>query len=492
MTEYILAIDQGTTGTRAIILDKSLGVVGKGYSEFAQIFPKPGWVEHDPEEIWRCTQRVIKQALSGTNIDPSHIAAIGITNQRETSVIWDRKTLKPAHNAIVWQCRRTSEMCQEMKKQGLEKIFQQKSGLLLDPYFSGTKIRWLLDNVAGLREKAKAGTVAFGTIDTFLVNRLTGGKAHVTDVSNASRTLLMSLKDLEWDDELLALLTVPRAILPTIASSSEVYGKTSGMEALPDGIPIAGIAGDQQAALFGQACYEVGTGKITYGTGCFALVNTGPEPVPSHHRLLTTVAWKIKGKTTYALEGSAFISGAAVQWLRDGLGIIKTSAEIEGLAQSVDDTGGVVFVPALTGLGAPYWNAEARGMIRGINRGTTKAHIARATLEGIALQNYELLEAMREDIGHDITLLKVDGGASEDNLLMQMQADVLGLDVVRPTMIETTALGAGLLAGLAVGVWKDEKEIEAFWKEDRRFKPKMQHDEAHVLIQRWKEAISKI
>jgi len=492
MAKLILSIDQGTTGTTVLIFNENLEVVGKGYSEFTQIFPKPGWVEHDAEEIWRSTEKVLKAAVSSEGVDPGDIAAIGITNQRETSVIWDRKTLEPVHNAIVWQCRRTADICQELREAGHEPLFQEKNGLLLDPYFSGTKVRWMLENVEGLRARADAGDVAFGTIDSFLVNRLTAGEVHVTDVSNASRTLLFNLADLDWDGELLEIMGVPAAILPQVRSNSEVYGETKGLEALPDGIPIAGMAGDQQAALFGQMCFSEGMAKITYGTGCFALVNTGSEPVPSHHRLLTTVGWKIGDEVAYALEGSAFISGAAVQWLRDGLGLIRSSAEVEDLALSVTDSGGVSFVPALTGLGAPHWNAEARGMIRGINRGTTKAHLARATLEGSALQNYELLEAMKEDFGQKISLIKVDGGASSNNLLMQIQADFLGVEVVRPAMVETTALGAGMLAGLAMGIWSEPAKIAKFWKEDHRFKPIMKRTEADVFIRRWKDSVSRI
>ena len=491
MKDLILSIDQGTTGTTVLILDQDQQVVSKGYSEFPQIFPKPGWVEHDPEDIWNCTIKVIKNALANASVDPSRIAAIGITNQRETTVLWDRASGKAPHNAIVWQCRRTADICKKLRDDGLEPLFQEKSGLLLDPYFSGTKIKWMLDEVAGLRQKAEAGDIAFGTIDSFLVWRLTGGKTHITDVSNASRTLMMNIRDLAWDDELLAKLEVPAAILPEIRGNSEVYGVTEGLPVLPDGIPIAGIAGDQQAALFGQACFTPGTAKITYGTGSFALVNTGSEPIASRHRTLTTVAWRINGETTYALEGSAFICGAAVQWLRDGLGLIHSSSEIEDLALSVKDSAGVVFVPALSGMGAPHWDSGARGSIYGISRGVTKGHIARATLEGMAMQNYELLLAMKDDFGSDICLIKVDGGACANNLLMQFQADILGVEIVRPKMIETTALGAGMLAGLAVGLWKNADELEAHWKEDRRFKPIMKREEAGVFIQRWKDAISR-
>ena len=491
MKDLILAIDQGTTGSTVLILGRDLKVVGKGYSEFPQIFPKPGWVEHDPEDIWSCTEKVIKGAVAGASIDPARIAAIGITNQRETTILWDRQTGEAPHNAIVWQCRRTAGICDALREAGLEPKFQELSGLLLDPYFSGTKVKWMLDEVEGLRRRAESGRIAFGTVDSFLVWRLTGGKAHVTDVSNASRTLLMNIRSLEWDDELLKELGVPRAVLPEIRGNAEVYGVTEGLSVLPDGIPVSGMAGDQQAALFGQACFTPGTVKITYGTGSFALVNTGSRCIPSKHRVLTTVGWKIGDEVTYALEGSAFVCGAAVQWLRDGLGIIKSSSEIEDLALSVKDSGGVVFVPALAGMGAPHWDAGARGMILGLSRGTTKGHLARATLEGMAFQNHELLTAMQNDYGEAISEVKVDGGASANNLLMQFQADLLGLEVVRPSMIETTALGAGFLAGLGVGFWEDTGEIERHWKEDKRFKPTMPREEANRYLQRWKEAVGR-
>jgi len=492
MKKLVLTIDQGTTGTTVLIFNKELEVLGKGYSEFPQIFPKPGWVEHNPEEIWKSVDKTVKQALNAGQIDPADVAAIGITNQRETSVIWDRETLKPAYNAIVWQCRRTAEVCKELKEKGHEQWIQKKTGLLLDPYFSGTKVRWMLENVEGLTKSAEAGEVAFGTIDCFLVNRLTGGKVHATDASNASRTLLMNISTVDWDEEVLELLGIPTAILPGIKDSSEVYGYTEGLDFLPDGIPIAGVAGDQQAALFGQACFDEGTAKCTYGTGSFLLTNTGANPVFSHHKLLTTVAWRLGGETTYALEGSVFISGAAVQWLRDGLGIIKTSAEVEDLAESVEDSGGVVFIPALVGLGAPHWKADARGVITGITRGTTKAHIARAALEAIVLQNYDLLEAMAEDLGSPISVLKVDGGAAQNNLLMQLQADISRIEIVRPSQVETTALGAGMLAGLAVGLWSGLDEIKERWKVDRSFKPMMPEATANALVARWKQAIAKL
>jgi len=492
MKDLVLAIDQGTTGTRTIIFDEDLEVVGKSYSEFPQIFPKPGWVEHNPEDIWKSVEKTVKQALSTGHVDPSRIAGIGITNQRETSVIWNKKTLKPVYNAIVWQCRRTADICKKLKNKGKEPWIQKKTGLLLYPYFSGTKVQWLLENVKGLRKTAEAGDVAFGTIDCFLINRLTGGEVHATDVSNASRTLLMNISTLNWDDEVLALLGIPKAILPEIKDSSGLYGYTKGLAFLPDGIPISGVAGDQQAALFGQACFIEGEAKCTYGTGSFILINTGAKLIFSRYKLLTTAAWRINGKTTYALEGSVFISGAAVQWLRDGLEIIKTSADIEGLAESVEDSGGVVFVPALVGIGAPHWKADARGIIVGITRGTTKAHIARATLEAIALQSYEVLEAMAEDMGTPIAILKVDGGAAQDNLLMQMQADFSRSEIVRPNVVETTAIGAAMLAGLASGMWSGLDDLKKRWKIERSFRPLMPEGEAKTTIARWKDAVAKL
>ena len=491
MPDLVMAIDQGTTGSTVLLIDPKMNVLSKGYREFRQIFPRPGWVEHDPEDIWQSVELAINEALKGAGVSPDRVAAIGITNQRETTMLWERKTGEPYHKAIVWQCRRTAALCREMREAGLEEVFQRKTGLLLDPYFSGTKIHWFLENVDGLAAEAAAGRAAFGTIDTYLVWRLTGG-AHVTDVSNASRTLLMDLRTLAWDDELLGHLHIPRGILPQIRDSSEVYGVTKGVSALPDGIPIAGIAGDQQAALFGQACYEPGMAKCTYGTGSFMLLNTGAEIIPSKHRLLTTVAWRIGDETNYALEGSCFISGAAVQWLRDGLSAIKKSADIEALAASVANSGGVVFVPALTGLGAPYWNPDARGVIWGLNRGTTMAHIARATVEAIALQNYEVIVAMQKDFGKPMRLLKVDGGASANNLLMQFQSDILKTPISRPTMVETTAFGAAFLAGLAVGVWKDRAELSERWREDRRFTPQMSREKVEEHLALWQKGIDRV
>jgi glycerol kinase len=486
---HVLAIDQGTTGTTVLILDRRLAVRAKVNQEFRQIFPKPGWVEHDLEDIWGSTISTVQRALREAGLHGRDVAAIGITNQRETTALWERRSGRPLHHAIVWQDRRTTEDCARLKADGHEPRVREKTGLVLDPYFSATKLRWLLDNVKGAREKAEAGEVAFGTIDSFLVWRLTGGTAHVTDVSNASRTLLMNLRTREWDRELLDLFAVPRSVLPEIRPSSAVYANTRGVKVLPDGIPVAGIAGDQQAALFGQACFAPGDAKCTYGTGAFLLQNTGPEPIFSSRGLLTTVAWSMGGEVTYALEGSSFIAGAAVQWLRDGLGIIKRSADIEPLAKQVKDSGGVTFVPALAGLGAPHWRPEARGLLRGIDRGTTAAHVARATLEGIAFLIYDLAEAMRAEAHRPISVFKVDGGASQNDLLMQIQADLLGVPVERPRLIETTALGAAFLAGLAAGVWKDREEIGKSWKVGKRFEPRMSPQEREVQVARWRKAL---
>jgi len=492
MRDLVMAIDQGTTGSTVMIFDGELNVLGKGYAEYEQHFPKPGWVEHNSDQIWESVEKTIAMALTKAGVGGERIAAIGITNQRETVVAWERATGRPYHHAIVWQCRRTADMCAALRERGLEEVFQQSTGLLLDPYFSGTKIAWLLQNVPVFAAAAVKGEAAIGTIDTFLTWKLTGGVAHVTDVSNASRTLLMNLKTLAWDDELLDILEIPASVLPSIRSSSEVYGTTKGLSMLPDGIPVAGIAGDQQAALFGQACFEPGMAKCTYGTGSFLLWNTGEKIVRSNNRLLTTVAWKLGDEVNYALEGSSFIAGAAVQWLRDGLKMFSSSPEVEQLAASVPDTGGVVFVPALVGLGAPHWNAQAKGVIWGITRGTTRAHIARATLEGIALQNYDVLKAMEKDAGAKLELLRVDGGASANNLLIQFQSDILDCAISRPTMVETTALGAALLAGLAVGLWKNKAEVTARWKEDRRFTPTMPSAkvEEHLLL--WNEALGRV
>ena len=491
MKDLILAIDEGTTGTTAMLLGNDLTIRAKVNNEFPQHYPEPGWVEHDPEEIWQCTVKTIEEALRSADADPARIAAIGITNQRETTVIWDRKTGQAIHKAIVWQDRRTASTCQRLKKRGLEGKIRKKTGLVLDPYFSGTKIAWILDNVPDARRRAMNGELAFGTIDTFLAWRLTGGKAHVTDVSNASRTLLMNLQTLQWDPELLKIFRVPADLLPMIRSSSEVYGNTLGVDGLLDGIPVAGIAGDQQSALFGQACFSAGEAKCTYGTGSFLLMNTGKKIVYSKCGMLTTVAWKINGNISYALEGSAFIAGAAVQWLRDGLHMIHRSSEVEGLAATVPDSGGVTFVPAFVGLGAPHWRPSARGAITGMTRGTTAAHIARACLEGIAFLQRDILEAMQKDLGNKLKILKVDGGATVNNLLMQFQSDILSVKLVRPKMIETTALGAAFLAGLAVGLWKDQKEIAKHWKEDRTFLPAMPKKEVAARLACWKEAVKK-
>jgi glycerol kinase len=486
---HVLAIDQGTTGTTVLVLDRRLAVRAKVNQEFRQIFPKPGWVEHDLEDIWGSTVSTVQRALREAGLRGNDVAAIGITNQRETAGLWERRSGRPLHHAIVWQDRRTTEACAQLKAAGHEARVREKTGLVLDPYFSATKVRWLLDHVKGAQEKAQAGEAAFGTIDTFLAWRLTGGAAHVTDVSNASRTLLMDLRTREWDRELMDLFGVPRSVLPEIRPSSSIFGTTKGVKALPDGIPVAGIAGDQQAALFGQACFEPGEAKCTYGTGAFLLQNTGPEPVFSSRGLLTTVAWSIGGEVNYALEGSSFIAGAAVQWLRDGLGLIKKSADVEALAKQVKDAGGVTFVPALAGLGAPHWRPEARGVVRGIDRGTTAAHLARATLEGIAFLIHDLAEAMRAEAQRPIPVFKVDGGASQNDLLMQFQADLLGIPVERPRLIETTAFGAAFLAGLAAGVWKDREEIRRSWKVGKRFEPRMSPAEREAQVVRWRKAL---
>ncbi len=491
MSRNVLAIDQGTTGTTVLVLDERLNVLSKVNREFPQIYPRPGWVEHDPEAIWDSTQATIDGALAKAGVAPTSIAGIGITNQRETTTVWRRRDDRPVHNSIVWQCRRTADFCASLKEQGLEDLFRKKTGLVLDPYFSGTKVRWILDHVDGARDAADQGDLAFGTIDTFLVWRLSGGEAHVTDVSNASRTLGMDLQTLDWDDELLGHLGVPRSVLPEIRSCSEVYATTKGLDVLPDGVPIAGMAGDQQAALFGQVCFGDGEAKCTYGTGAFLLMNTGGTPVPSERGLLTTVAWQVGDETDYALEGSAFIAGAAVQWLRDGLGIISNAAEIEALALTVQDNGGVTFVPALTGLGAPHWRPDARGVICGLDRGVTRGHLARAALEGIALQNADILKAMQADSGVELATLKVDGGAAANNLLMQFQADILDVPIVRPQMLETTALGAGLLAGLATGVWSDKADAAEAWRADRRFDPAMDEATREAHLARWAAAVER-
>ena len=491
MPQLILAIDQGTTGTTALLLDENLRVLSKGYHEFQQIYPQPGWVEHDPEDIWNSVLVAVDHAIQQSRMSVTHIAGIGITNQRETNLIWNRETGKPYHNAIVWQCRRTEPMVAEMKQAGHEAFFQQKTGLLLDPYFSGTKFKWQLDNVSGLRDEVAAGKAIAGTVDTFLIWKLSRGAAHVTDVSHASRTLLMDLYSLEWDEELCNLLDVPQAMLPQIRSCAEIYGHTRKVPGLADGIPICGLAGDQQAALFGQACFKEGEAKCTFGTGGFLLMNTGARPRPSKNKLLTTVAWQVKDKIAYALEGSAFIAGSAVKWLRDGLGIITEASQVESLANQVADTGGVMVVPAFVGLGAPHWRPQARGVITGLSLGTGREHIARATLEGIALQNVEILQAMVSDSKQALVQLKVDGGASSNNLLMQMQADFLGCRIIRPEMVETTAMGAAFLAGLGIGIWKDFDDVVAAWKKDREFEPRMSAEDRSQVLALWRNAVQK-
>ena len=490
MSQYILALDQGTTSSRAIVFDQQGNIRRTAQKEFRQIFPKPGWVEHDATEIWSTQIGVAQEAITGAGLKASDIAAIGMTNQRETTVVWDRKTGKPIHNAIVWQDRRTAGFCDQLRAQGHTETFQQKTGLLIDAYFSGTKVKWILDNVAGARERAEKGELAFGTVDSWLIFNLSGGSLHLTDATNASRTLLYNIHTGEWDDELLALLDVPRAMLPEVRSSSEVYGETAeGL--LGARIKIAGIAGDQQAATFGQACLERGMAKNTYGTGCFMLMNTAQEAVPSRNKLLTTVAWQLGAERTYALEGSVFVAGAVVQWLRDGLGIIRSSSEVEALARTVDSSEGVVLVPAFVGLGAPYWDSYARGTLHGLTRGTTKAHIARAALDSIAFQSAELLEAMGQDSGAPLKELRVDGGASNNDLMMQFQADILGVPVVRPKVTETTALGAAYLAGLAVGYWGSTADITAQWQVDRTFEPNMESAEREALMSRWRKAVER-
>lgn len=470
MSKYILALDQGTSSSRAIVFNEKGEACSVAQKEFTQIFPRPGWVEHDPREIWSSQSGVIAEAITKIGINGLDIAGIGITNQRETTIVWDAATGEPVYNAIVWQDRRTSQYCDSLKEQGLTEKIRSKTGLLLDAYFSGTKVRWILENVPGAREKAEKGELRFGTVDTWLIWNLTRGEVHVTDVTNASRTLLFNIHTLEWDSELLELFGIPASMLPRVASSSEIYGRTK-TTIFAHKVPIAGIAGDQQAALFGQLCTEPGAVKNTYGTGCFLLMNTGREPIESKNNLLTTIAWKIGEETTYALEGSIFVAGSVVQWLRDGLGVIRSSSDVEALAASVPDNGGVYFVPALTGLGAPYWDQYAKGTVVGITRGTTAAHIARAALEGIAFQTMDIVSAMEQDSGVKLCELKVDGGASRNNLLMQFQSDVLGCNVIRPQVTETTALGAAFLAGLAVGYWGSVDEIKGIWAVDREFMP---------------------
>lgn len=490
MKKYILALDQGTTSSRTLVFNTQGEVCAVAQKEFRQIFPKPGWVEHDPIEIWSSQVSTVAQALTSMSISTTELAAIGIANQRETTIVWDAETGKPVYNAIVWQDRRTADYCNSLMEQGLTDKIREKTGLILDSYFSGTKVRWILENVAGAREKAEAGKLRFGTVDSWLVWKLTGGKVHVTDVTNASRTLLFNIHTLQWDEEILQLLGIPKSMLPEVKSSSEIYGTTS-VESVSLQIPIAGMAGDQQAALFGQMCTEPGSLKNTYGTGCFLLMNTGSEAVMSKHNLLTTIAWKLGDEVTYALEGSIFVGGSVVQWLRDGLKIIESSSQVEALATSVDDNDGVYFVPALTGLGAPYWDPYAKGTITGITRGTTQAHIARAALDGIAYQTMDIVNAMQKDAGVELGALKVDGGASRDNYLMQFQADLLHTEVVRPTCVETTARGAAYLAGLAVGFWSSIDEIKEQWAVEQVFKPEADEEKIAQKKAGWADAVKR-
>lgn len=486
----VLALDQGTTSSRAIVFDRTGKVRAVANKEFKQNFPRPGWMEHDPLEIWKTQEETARKAMHHAGVHCEDIEAIGITNQRETTVVWNRKTGQPIHNAIVWQDRRTADTCSALKSDGAEKTFFDKTGLVLDPYFSGTKIKWLLDNVDGARAQAERGELAFGTIDTWLVWKMTNGARHITDVSNASRTLLFNIHTLDWDDELLELLNIPRSMLPEVCPSSEVYGEVDKYLCTP-GCRIAGMAGDQQAALFGQACFEAGAAKNTYGTGCFLLMNTGEQPVASSNKLLTTVAWQRDGQIRYALEGSVFMGGAVVQWLRDELGIINNAGDIEALAAQVPDSGGVCFVPAFAGLGAPHWDPHARGTILGLTRGTGKAHLARAALEAMCFQSIEVLKAMEKDNDAPMDALRVDGGACANNLLMQIQADLLQVPVHRPKQIETTAFGAAALAGLATGFWKDQDEIAAHHEIDRIFEPQISADAAEARFNLWLKAVER-
>ncbi len=486
---YVVALDQGTTSSRTIVFDAGGNIVASAQKEFRQIFPKPGWVEHDPEEIWSSQESVTREALAGAGSSAAGVAAVGITNQRETTIVWDRRTGEPVCNAIVWQDRRTAPMCDRLTADGHAETFAQRTGLVIDAYFSGTKIEWILDNVAGARERAEAGALAFGPGDTWLAWQLCGGSLHITDVSNASRTLLFNIQTRDWDDELLAILGVPRSMLPEVRASSEVYGEITADCAA--GAVLAGIVGDQQAATMGQICVKPGLAKNTYGTGCFLLMNTGTEARASRNRLLTTIAWERDGETHYALEGGVFVGGAIVQWLRDGLKIIKQAADVEALARSVEDSGDVYLVPALAGLGAPHWDPYARGTLVGITRGTTDAHIARAALEGIAFEVADLVAAMEADAESGVSELRVDGGAAANDLLMQIQADILQIPVVRPTVLETTALGAAYMAGLAVGYWKSAEEIAENWQIDRRFEPAMAASQAARLRERWQDAVGR-
>jgi len=490
MKQYILALDQGTSSSRAIVFDETGATCAVAQKEFRQIFPRSGWVEHDPHEIWSSQASVIAEAITTLDINGLNIAGIGITNQRETTIVWDSDTEEPIYNAIVWQDRRTSDYCDKLKSEGVTEMIRRKTGLIIDAYFSATKIKWILDNVPGARERANKGKLLFGTVDTWLIWRLTRGEVHVTDVSNASRTMLFNINTLQWDDELLKMFDIPRSMMPEVRSSSEIYGHTK-TTIFAHKVPIAGIAGDQQAALFGQMCIEPGMVKNTYGTGCFLLMNSGDKPIISQNNLITTVAWKIGDKVNYALEGSIFVGGSVVQWLRDGLGVIKSSSEVEELAARVPDTNGVYFVPALTGLGAPWWDQYARGTIVGISRGTNTAHIARAALEGIAFQTMDITAAMSRDAGLPLRELKVDGGASRNNLLMQFQADILGTRVIRPRVVETTALGAAYLAGLAVGYWSSVEQIRKQWHVDRIFEPTWDETAISKARDGWEDAVKR-
>ncbi|RJP02170.1 glycerol kinase [Exiguobacterium sp. RIT452] len=487
--KYILALDQGTTSSRAIIFDHDGQIVNSAQREFKQYFPQPGWVEHDANEIWGSILAVMADALGSADIKPSQIASIGITNQRETTVVWNKETGKPVYHALVWQSRQTSGICDELNAQGLNQKFRDKTGLLIDAYFSGTKVKWILDNVEGAREQAENGELLFGTIDTWLVWKLSGGKTHITDYTNASRTLMYNIYEQKWDDELLEILTVPKSMLPEVRQSSEVYDNTVPYHFFGFEVPIAGIAGDQQAALFGQTCFEPGEGKNTYGTGCFMLMNTGEKAVSSDHGLLTTIAWGVDGKVEYALEGSIFVAGSAIQWLRDGLRMLKNAKDSEGYALKVDSTEGVYVVPAFVGLGAPYWDSDVRGAIFGLTRGTDKEHFVRATLESLAYQTRDVLTAMEKDSGIELKTLRVDGGAVSNDFLMQFQSDILGVPVDRPEINETTALGAAYLAGLAVGYWKDKAEIKKQWKLNRQFKPEMEENDREKRYAGWQKAV---
>jgi len=490
MGKYIMAIDQGTTSTRAIIFNEKSEVVSEANKEIEQIYPKPGWVEHDPNEIWLSTLSVIAKALVDRDIKASEISAIGITNQRETTIVWDKETGKPVHNALVWQSRQSQTICDSLKTDGYEPLFKSKTGLLLDPYFSGTKIKWILDNVKGARGKAEKGALLFGTVDSWLIYKLTGGKTHITDQTNASRTLLYNIHDLEWDEELLEILEISPSMLPEVKSSSEIYGHTVAHHFFGEKVPIAGIAGDQQAALFGQTCFEKGSVKNTYGTGNFMLMNTGESPVASDHGLLTTIAWGIDDKITYALEGSVFITGSSVQWLRDGLKLIETAGETENLSKRLKNNEGVYFVPAFVGLGTPHWDTDARGAVFGLTRGAKKEHFARSALEAIAYQSTDVLRAMEEDTGLPIKTFKVDGGATVNAFLMQFQSDILDMEVERAAIQETTALGAAYLAGLATGFWKNQDHLAKVWKKDKTFKPQMDGKTRERLLEGWRCAVA--